>query len=426
MPAELGQSSDPRALVPGDPDALARDLRALAASMRAVEGTGDRLRRVDHPPSWKGRASEAYGAAFGGEPPKWACAVEDLDGGGTALADYADVLNWSQGRAQRAIELFARGEAASQAAAARYHALAAMPGGASLGPFVDPGDKHRQEARAILADARGKKDAAGGKAAAALGAGRAEQRFGPAPTPARGVSGGSTSKGMLPLEGLLEDFGIDVPTHTATASAGASAVSGTARGSFDAGPVSGSAQASGSAIGADAGAHASASKLGVGAGANAEAYLAKGGASGKMRFGDHAGVGASGTAFVGGKADAGVHVGATGAQGHAGAFVGGKASGKAHADVGGVKAGAHGSIQYGVGVHADGQFGMGDDGEFHIGFDVGGTLGVGASGGTDISIDPEEVVDTVEDVAGTVEDVGGTVVHGFAQGAEALGDFLGI
>jgi hypothetical protein len=426
VPAELGQTSDPRALIPGEPEAIASDLRALAGSMTAVEGTGDALRRVDHPPGWRGQASEAFGEAFGLEPPKWARAVEDLDTGGTALADYADVLGWAQGRAQLAIEVYAQGEAASQAAAARYNALAAQPGGALLGPFVDPGGKHRQEAQAILADARGKKDTAGGKASAALRMGGGDQQFTSARTHTRGVSRGSMSGGMFPLEGLLGELGIDVPTHTGTASVGTSVVSGDTTGSFDTGPLSGSGSASGSALGADGSAHASWSKHGVTAGASGAAYLAKGSASGKVRLGDDMGLGGSGTAFVGGKAGAGVHVGATGVQGHAGAFAGGKASGRTHADLGSVKVGGHGSVQYGVGVHAKGQFGMGDDGKFHIGFDVGGTLGLGASVGTNISIDPKEVVDTAQDLAHGAEDVGSSVVHGAEHGLETVGHFLGL
>ncbi len=426
MPAELGETRDPRALIPGEPEAIAADLRALAGSMTAVETTGDALRRVDHPPGWRGQASEAFGAAFGVEPPKWARAVEDLDTGGTALADYADVLGWAQSRAQQAIEVYAQGEAASQAAAARYNALAAQPRGALLGPFVDPGSKHRAEARAIVADARGKKDAAGGKASAALRMGGGDQRFTSARTHTRGVSRGSMSGGLFPLKGLLGELGIDVPTHTATASAGASVVSGATKGSFETGPLSGSGSVSGSALGADGSAHASWNKLGVTAGASGEAYLAKGSASGKVRLGDDAGIGGSGTAFVGGKAGAGVQAGATGVQGHAGAFVGGKAAGELHADVGGVKAGGHGSVQYGLGVHAKGQFGMGEDGKFHIGFDVGGTLGVGASVGTNISIDPNEVIDTAQDLVHGAEDVGEGALHATEHGLETVGEFLGL
>jgi hypothetical protein len=420
VPAELGQTSDPRGLIPGEPDAIAADLRALAAAMTAIEGTGDGLRRVDHPNGWKGQASDAFGEAFGAEPPKWARAVEDLDGGGTALADYADVLGWAQGRAQLAIEVFAQGEAASKAAAARYDALTALPGGALLGPFVDPGGTLRREARAILANARRKKDAAGGKASAALQMRGGERRFTSARTRTRGVSAGSMSGGMFPLEGLLGELGIDLPTHTATASAGASLLSGETEGGFDAGPLSGSGSASGSVVGPDGSGRASWSKLGITAGANAEAYLAEGSASGKVRLGDHVGAGGSGTAFVGGKAGAGAHVGATGVQGRAGAFIGGKASGGLHADVGGVKAGAHGSVQYGLGAHAHGQSGMGNDGKFHVGFDVGGTLGLGASVGSDISIDPDAVVGTAADVAGTVEDVGGAAVHGAENAWHAI------
>jgi hypothetical protein len=399
MLAELGQTNDPRALIPGDPEAIAADLRALTTSVTATDRVGEALRNTGRPPGWTGDASEAFHANFSHEPPKWASMAEDLGSGGTAVAEYADVLNWSQGRAQQAIEVYAQAEAASQAAARRYDALQATPGAPPMGPFVDAGGRGRQQAHAILDDARAKQQEAGTRAASALGS---SSGSGGGSWGGRGRSMGSEASGLFDVKGLLKELGVDVATSTAGVSGGVSAFSGGAKGSFGDGLVGGSGKVSGSAFGADGSATATASALGVSVNAKGEAYLAKGSASGKVHLGDHLSAQGKVEGSVGANAGAGAHIGVNGANAHLGGFAGAKLDGEVGVDGGGVKANASGSVQAGIGAHASGQVGLGNDGKIHVGFSVGATLGIGASADVNFTVDPGEVVDTAKDLAGDV------------------------
>ncbi|TQJ48834.1 hypothetical protein [Phycicoccus sp. SLBN-51] len=103
------------------------------------------------------------------------------------------------------------------------------------------------------------------------------------------------------------------------------------------------------------------------------------------------GTSASGSAYVGGEANAkaGVSLGLDGFRGNAGvdAFVGGKAEGSINQSVGPVDVGVGGEISYGVGAHAE------VDGEFSadrvgVSVDIGATLGIGGGLELDLGFDP--------------------------------------
>jgi hypothetical protein len=462
MAAELGETTNPRDLVPGDPGRIAADLKSLVGTLRGIDGIGNGLGGID-PAQWTGQASSAFRTAFGAEPPKWLKAVDELGQGARSLADYGDVLTWAQGQAQQAVELYTQARAASRTAAAHYQAQAAS-GDPAMTPFSDPGQAGVQNAKSILENARQKLEQAGGVVASALalepdGKGgftlkKGEKEFGADNRKTKkvwdpqqkkwveqdpggwqkGKYGKSYSKefgdpgdGLLgdQIEGTLKALGIDVPEKTWKASAGVDVAHGSLDGKFDSGPFSGKGKLEGSVLGADAEAHAGVSALGVNAGASAEAYLAKGSAEGEVNFGDHAKVSGSGEAIVGAKAEAEGSVGWTGAQGSAEAFAGAKASGEVGAEVAGVGAGAHGEAWAGVGAEASGQVGMGNDGKFHVGGSVGLGLGVGGKVGFDVSVDPGEVVDTATDVGKDIghaaSDVGDAVADGAGKVWHGLG-----
>lgn len=463
--AELGETTNPKELIPGEPEAISRDLRDLVGNIRGLTTIGSDLGRID-PTQWTGPASSAFREAFGAEPPKWAQTAELLGQGAQQLADYGDVLTWAQREAQRAIELYTQAQAVSRAAAAQYEtkAQAAQAAGETIAPFVDPGQEAAQNAKAILENARERLAQAGGLVAASFGLepdGKGgysktfgEREFGADnrkkqrrwdPVQKKWVEedpgGWQSNKGGRsyskdfgdPAEGLLGDkvgdllkgLGIDVPEKTWEASAGVDVWDGSAEGKFDSGLLSGSGKASASVLGADASASASASWLGVSGNAEAEAYLAKGSAEGELKLGDHAGVSGKGEAMVGAKASAEGSVGWTGAQGSAEAFAGARAEGEASAEVAGVGAGVHAEGWAGAGAEASGQFGMGDDGKFHVGGSVGLALGVGGKVGFDVSVDPGEVVDTVSDAADDVGHVASEVGHGVSSAAKNVGKFFG-
>ncbi|HET6504951.1 MAG TPA: hypothetical protein VFG87_29735 [Amycolatopsis sp.] len=464
MAAELGETTDPRDLIPGDPQAITSDLRALVGNVDGVDGVAQALKGID-PTQWTGTAADAFRAAFGAQPPQWTQVAEAIGKSGQSLADYGDALTWAQGEAQRAIELFTQAQAASRTAAAQYstQAQSAQAAGQTLAPFQDPGAEGAQSAQSILDNARKQLEQVGGTVAAAFGmepqddgtyqkdlggkefggdhrqkqkvkdadGNETEEDPGGWQTNKGGKSYskefGSQADGLLgdKAASLLKALGVDVPEATGAASAGVDVAHGSLDGKFSSGMLSGDGKLEGSVLGADASAQGSASLLGVSGSAEAEAYLAKGSADGELKLGDHASVSGHGEAEVGAKASAQGEVNWTGAQASGEAFAGAKASGDASADIGGVDAGVHGEAWAGAGAEASGQVGLGDDGKFHVGASVGLALGVGGKVGFDVSVDPKEVVDTVSDVAGDVGHVASDVGHGAENAAKDVGHFLG-
>lgn len=455
--AELGQTTNPRELIPGEPEAVVNDLRELARNIEAIGTTGDSLGNVD-PGGWTGDAATAFREVFTAEPPRWFQAVDTANQGGQALADYADTLVWAQDEAQRAIEMYTEAQAASRAAAAQYdqQAQRAAESGETLAPFNDPGASAAEEAQAVLDNARNEVNQAGDRTAGLLGfqpdgeggyqrdlggnewgsSRRDKKRVWDPETGqwteedpggwqqhGRGRSWhgqwGSQSDGMLHdlIKDTLGQLGIEIPEKEWEASANVDVLGGKLEGDFSSGDWSGSGSLEGSLLGAGAGANATASALGVGASAYAEAYLAKGSAEGELNYGEHVTLSGSAEASVGAEATAEGSIGVTGAQGSVGAFAGGQAGVEGNAEAGGVSVGAHGEVRYGIGAEASGQFGMGDDGKFHVGASLGLTVGLGGSVGFDVAVDPGGVVDAAADVGEVVSDIG----SGIADVASEVG-----
>jgi hypothetical protein len=425
--AELGQTTDPKQLIPGEPGQIAADLRAMIATVQQVDATGDRLSRVDSA-QWRGDASEAFRAAYGADVPKWVQVSEMLAKGGDSLANYGGTLAWSQQEAQRAIELYTQAQAATRSAIAAHDTRVQF--GMPVGPMVDPGATQAQEAKEILRNARQKVDDAGTDAARSLGF-EPDGKGGFTTTDLGGRSGGtrnrktdkdgkdpggwqkhkgggrsyqgewgSKSSGLFTdtLGDTLKGLGVKLPEATAAAGAATEVAGAHGHGGFT-GPVSGDWEANASALGAGAEAHAGANPLGAYAGASAEAHLGEADAGGQIRVGDHAGASGGVDAQAGGHGSIDGTVGPLGAKANGDVFAGAEVNGQAGAEVGGVSAGAHGGASFGVGADASVDFGAGTDGKLHFGGSVGVSLGPGFDVGFDVSVDPGEVVDTVGDAA---------------------------
>ncbi|WP_158851955.1 putative T7SS-secreted protein [Saccharothrix deserti] len=452
MAARLGETNDPKALIPGEPELLTGDLRQLVKTLRTVVAVAEDLGRVD-PGAWSGDASASFRSVFAAEPPRWLQAGEDLGGGGRLLADYGDALVKSQSEAQRAIEMYLEAQAATRLAAAEHDAM--VLSGATTAPFQDPGQAGTANAQKVLDDARSGLSGIGDVVAKALGwesdgKGGYKKTFGKKKFGAShretdedgedtggwqyGVNGRSyESKSSEESKRLLTDVigevaekvGIDLHEREWGKDGHVDVAHGEEDGDFEAGPISGNGKVGGSLLGAEAGATATASYAGVTVGAHAGAYLASGYAEGEIKLGQHAGVSGSaeGTVGVGGEVKG--SVGILGAKGNAEAFAGAKASGEVGAEVAGIGAGANGEAWAGIGGHASGQFGVGEDGKFHVGGSVGLAFGVGGKVGFDVSVDPVQVVETVVDVADDVGDIAKDVGRGVENAAESAGRTIG-
>ncbi|GAB3563954.1 hypothetical protein GCM10027445_06990 [Amycolatopsis endophytica] len=169
MAAGLGQSTNPKDLIPGEPESIANDLRELVSGIDQIGVTGDGLGALT-PAQWSGAAAEAFRAAFGAEPPRWLETANLLGRGGQSLADFGDALTWAQSEAQRAIEMYTEAQAASRTAAAQYDEQSALAqaAGRILAPFQDPGASLAREAQSVLDYARSHVAEIGGLVAAAF------------------------------------------------------------------------------------------------------------------------------------------------------------------------------------------------------------------------------------------------------------------
>ncbi|NUQ97740.1 MAG: hypothetical protein HOY79_14690 [Streptomyces sp.] len=166
--AELGQTSDPRELVPGAPDSLTTTAQSLLAYGDVLVEAGEGLAKIDTADGWRGEAGDAFRDRFHGQPTRWIEAGNEFHAAANALYDYVYTLRAAQQRAGEAITQFARGEAATKAAKSAYEQQvnqARSKGDNSEIPFNDPGEADRAAARGNLDTARSNVDSAGHTAA---------------------------------------------------------------------------------------------------------------------------------------------------------------------------------------------------------------------------------------------------------------------
>ncbi|WP_330265178.1 putative T7SS-secreted protein [Streptomyces griseorubiginosus] len=167
--AELGETSDPRALVPGNPDSLTTTAQSLLAYGDVLVEAGEGLAKIDTVDGWRGPAGDAFRDRFHGQPARWTEAGNEFHAAANALYDYLHTLRAAQQRAAEAISRYARGEAATANAKNAHDRQVTERRGKGDNteiPFNDPGEADRAGARADLDAARGTVDTAGHTAAA--------------------------------------------------------------------------------------------------------------------------------------------------------------------------------------------------------------------------------------------------------------------
>jgi len=145
--AELGETGDPRVLVPGDPDAIAANAVALRQRAADAGGAGDGLRSIDTG-AWTGPAAERFHDKFSYEPGRWFTAADAMQAGAGALDDYVATLRWAQGQAAEAIQVWNSAQAATAQARSEYESAPQTT------PFQDPGEAARTSAQSMLTTAR--------------------------------------------------------------------------------------------------------------------------------------------------------------------------------------------------------------------------------------------------------------------------------
>lgn len=447
--AELGQTTDPKALIPGNPETVTSAAKSLRDNGSKMEDIGQDLGnvRID---SWQGQASNAFWDVFSPEKKNWFAGNDAMEGAAKALDAHADALRTAQEQAAEAIRQWERGEAATKQAKSEHEQAAAQGGGGEQPEFSDPGEALRQQARETLERARkaleqsgtdtaGTIDGHGGKGdGAPAWLSKAADVVGAA-IKEHGAGKFTVSQDVLNYgdEGPVKDenkkqFGHQQQEDPNAANKPSVSVSlGELKGEanlFEVGAkgewkvgdatLSGSAEVKGGAEGSMSGSIGSDGLKGeiqgkVGVTASAE---------GKAEYGPAAVTGKA-EGFAGAEAGAEASVGPGGVNASAEAFAGAKAEGDVGAEVGGVGAGLHGEAWAGAGAEAGVHAGM-EDGKFKIGGELGVGLGVGAKLGTEVTIDPAAVADTAGDVAGKVGDVAGDVGSAVGDTAKDIGGAL--
>src|SRR4051812_1716724 len=145
--AELGETGDPRVLVPGDPDAIAANAVALRQRAADAGNAGDGLRSIDAG-AWTGPAAERFHDKFSYEPGRWFTAADAMQAGAGGLDDYAATLRWAQGQAADAVRQWNAAQAATAEARTRYESAP------RTSAFQDPGEAGRSAAQETLTTAR--------------------------------------------------------------------------------------------------------------------------------------------------------------------------------------------------------------------------------------------------------------------------------
>lgn len=415
MAAALGETTDPRELIPGDVEKLGQLASDLTNWSNKFDGIGDGLHGL-RIPGWTGQASDAFWPTLSKEKTNWYLAADAMSGAATAVTSYSSMLSWAQQQAATAIEQWAGGQhdsAEEVLKSARQHlqheaeALAkkldALAGGASDSP--DWLAKARDEVDAAAESWASKHGV--GKSAASPNAWawekekwRKDGRWGRTQKEWGKDADGNWYIRDKPESEDAPRKGVGVKVKLAEWTGEAKVWSAEDDWRATAGGVKFKGAMGISALGVDGSIGSSFANGQLQAGASGSAYLAQASASGSAEYGPASGK-AEAKGFVGGEASTNVSAGKDGLHAGAEAFAGAKATGSVSADVGGVGAGVSGEAWAGVGASASADFGM-KDGKFTIGGEYGLGLGLGAKGAIDVTIDPGKVVDSVDHVADAV------------------------
>lgn len=161
MSGELGETSDPKTLIPGDPEAVEDQTRVVRERAREVLEAGQALQRIDTG-AWRGPAYKTWQTHHDTDVPRWLHAGDALEAAAAAMEEYSAVLRWAQRQAAEAIHVWQQGEAATRQAKVIHDQAAGAPAAPNSGggefpatpAFSDPGEEQRQAARDMLARAR--------------------------------------------------------------------------------------------------------------------------------------------------------------------------------------------------------------------------------------------------------------------------------
>lgn len=163
----LDETLDVEKLIPGSLSAIRTTSRALAGTASDFVAIAGMLSQVEVA-GWKGAAADEFRKKWHDLPESWAAAAKSYRNAHSAFVEYQNAFDTARSAAEDAVVLYRRGQEATSAALAHFHAEQAaraaeqagkpyVPGAKSLAigqGFNDPGETFRREAQRDLDDAR--------------------------------------------------------------------------------------------------------------------------------------------------------------------------------------------------------------------------------------------------------------------------------
>jgi uncharacterized protein YukE len=397
MAAQLGDTRNPRELIPGNPSKLTDDADKLDDYAKTLDGIAEKLGSI-RIPSWRGEASDAFWDDFSGQKKMWFRGSDSLAAAAKALRDYARTLKWAQGQAKEAVRLYEGGdESGGLQLLETARSQVQSEGDAAAKKFrAQGGGGENAPAWLFWASEAAQDDT--GKTSMQL----AEMMREPDPRHGR-AWGDHKNMSQRQREGLREGKGpgLVVAGPSATGDAKVWSAEAMARRNLAGGEASGKAGVN--LLGAQGFAGAGARDGNAAAYASGKAYVGQATAEGKYEAGPMETSGKA-QAFAGAEASARGSVGMDGAHAGAEAFAGAKATAESHSSVAGVGVGGEAEGWAGAGAAAHVDAGRQEDGKYVAGGDVGVGLGLGAKLSGQIEVDPGKVTDAVGDAADAVGD----------------------
>lgn len=109
---ELGETTDPKQLIPGETVEIRKSTTHLLLYGQTLNQISDGMRGLDSS-HWTGRAADTFRARFATEPTRWSnCGNAFLDAE-AALESYCVALSWAQDEAGEAIRIWEQGQQAT-------------------------------------------------------------------------------------------------------------------------------------------------------------------------------------------------------------------------------------------------------------------------------------------------------------------------
>lgn len=170
--AELGETTDPGRLVDGDPSAVREQSARWETHAKTVDAATTEHRAATIEP-WRGAGATAFESARGRHLSRAAAAASAYRQAASVLAAHAAEIENGRRIAEKAVREWERGEGVTATARRAYEAEQSRSRAAPFAlpvptVFVDPGTAIRDNAEALLADARDAVRTSGADAARAL------------------------------------------------------------------------------------------------------------------------------------------------------------------------------------------------------------------------------------------------------------------